>query len=285
VQVDATDPPPPDDVTALTPTKLPVLSWQPASDATTGGSPIVGYRIYRDGLFAGEAATPAYTDGKLALSGQYVYTVRAIDAAGNVSAASKGFEVILDADGPILDGISFPQKTVAGASVDFSVHPRDVHSTVAGEADWDFGDGTAVGNSTKHIFEQPGRYTVTIRASDALGNITTIGDRTIQVSAPKGGLPPKKLTLGRIPTTSLKLLKRDRWKIKAAVTVDVDTTLQFLIMRRGVLVASMSRKVPAGGVVLPLTLPKAQRKTGKFQLIVRSVSASLEAKQRFTLKR
>src|SRR5690606_7656065 len=114
LQVDATAPPAPEDVNALTPTTLPTTTWRPVSGAATGGSAVAPFRVYRDRVFVGEATTPSYTDGKLALSGQYVYTVRSIDAAGNISAMSAGREVILDADGPILDAISFPQKTTAG---------------------------------------------------------------------------------------------------------------------------------------------------------------------------
>ena len=120
VQVDATDPPPPADVTGITPTKVPALSWQPVTDATTGGSPIARLPLYRDGLFVGESTTASYVDGKLQVSGQFVYTVRALDAAGNVSGPSAGREIILDAEGPVLDGVSFPQRAIAGSAVEFT---------------------------------------------------------------------------------------------------------------------------------------------------------------------
>ncbi len=285
VQVDATEPPAPTDVTGITPTKVPALGWQPVTDAMTGGSPIAGYRVYRDGLFVGEATTASYVDGKLQVSGQYVYTVRAVDAAGNVSGPSPGREIILDSEGPVLDGVSFPQRAIAGSAVEFNVRPRDVLSSIAGEASWDFGDGSAVGNSTKHVYDVPGRYTITIRATDALGNVTTVGDRSILVVEPKGGVPPKKLRLAKIPTMTLKVLSRLKWKLRASVTVDVDTNLQFLLMRGGVLVQSVSRKVPSGGIVIPVLVPKPQRKAGSFQLVVRSVAGDIQASQRFKLKK
>jgi hypothetical protein len=269
----------------MTPTKVPTITWRPVSDAATGGSAITSYRVYRDGVFVGEATTPAYTDGKLVLSGQYVYSVRSIDAAGNISAMSAGREVILDADGPILDAISFPSKTTAGTPVAFSVAPRDVHTAVQGEASWDFGDGTAVGNSTKHVFEAPGRYAITIRATDALGNVTTVGNRTIQVAAPKGGMRPKEVKLGKLRSMSIKLVRRAKWKLRAYVTVDLDARVQFLLLRRGVMVSSTTRMVPAGGVTVHVVLPKALRRPGKYQLVARSVLADREAKQTFTLKK
>jgi len=211
--------------------------------------------------------------------------VRALDAAGNVSGPSAGREIILDSEGPVLDGVSFPQRAIAGSAVEFNVRPRDVLSSIAGEASWDFGDGSAVGNSTKHVYDVPGRYTITIRATDALGNVTTVGDRSILVVEPKGGVPPKKLRLAKIPTMTLKVLSRLKWKLRASVTVDVDTNLQFLLMRGGVLVQSVARKVPSGGIVIPVLVPKPQRKAGSFQLIVRSVAGDIQASQKFKLKK
>ncbi|MEW2167122.1 glycoside hydrolase family 6 protein [Streptomyces sp. NPDC007084] len=60
------------------------LSWTASTDNTA----VTGYDIYRDGTKVGSSTTTSYTDSGLSASTTYRYTVRAKDAAGNVSAAS-----------------------------------------------------------------------------------------------------------------------------------------------------------------------------------------------------
>lgn len=56
--------------------------------APTDASNIVGYQIYRDGTLVGSTAKKMYLDSDLPADATYRYEVRAIDAAGNKSAAS-----------------------------------------------------------------------------------------------------------------------------------------------------------------------------------------------------
>ncbi|WP_406835046.1 glycoside hydrolase family 6 protein [Streptomyces sp. AHU1] len=60
------------------------LSWSASTDNTA----VTGYDIYRDGTKVGSATGTSYTDSGLTASTTYSYTVRAKDAAGNVSASS-----------------------------------------------------------------------------------------------------------------------------------------------------------------------------------------------------
>ncbi|MGW1537570.1 glycoside hydrolase family 6 protein [Streptomyces aureus] len=60
------------------------LSWTASTDNTA----VTGYDVYRDGTKVGSATGTSYTDSGLAASTTYSYTVKAKDAAGNVSAAS-----------------------------------------------------------------------------------------------------------------------------------------------------------------------------------------------------
>ncbi len=60
------------------------LSWSPSSDNVG----VTGYDVYRGGQLAGTATGTSFTDTGLAASTAYTYTVKARDAAGNVSAAS-----------------------------------------------------------------------------------------------------------------------------------------------------------------------------------------------------
>ncbi|TDP97775.1 GH12 family glycosyl hydrolase domain-containing protein [Labedaea rhizosphaerae] len=60
------------------------LSW-PASTDNVG---VTGYDVYRNGTRVGSTPSTSYTDAGLAATTAYTYTVRARDAAGNVSASS-----------------------------------------------------------------------------------------------------------------------------------------------------------------------------------------------------
>jgi len=65
------------------------LSWTAATDNVG----VTGYNIYRNGTLAGTSATTTFTDSGLAASTSYTYTVKAFDAAANLSAASTAVPV------------------------------------------------------------------------------------------------------------------------------------------------------------------------------------------------
>lgn len=70
-------------VTSATASSI-ALSWS----ASTDNVGVTGYDVYRNGAYAGTTTATAYTDTGLASGTTYSYTVKAKDAAGNVSAAS-----------------------------------------------------------------------------------------------------------------------------------------------------------------------------------------------------
>ncbi|MBP2703812.1 chitinase [Microbispora sp. RL4-1S] len=59
------------------------LAWDPATDNVG----VTGYRVYRGGVLVATVTGTSFTDGGLASGTAYTYTVRAVDAAGNLSAA------------------------------------------------------------------------------------------------------------------------------------------------------------------------------------------------------
>ncbi|MFJ8007501.1 glycoside hydrolase family 6 protein [Streptomyces fagopyri] len=71
------------------------LSWSASTDNTA----VTGYDVYRNGTKVGSATTTSYTDSGLAASTTYTYTVRAKDAAGNVSASSTAVSATTKASG------------------------------------------------------------------------------------------------------------------------------------------------------------------------------------------
>ncbi|WP_167739912.1 fibronectin type III domain-containing protein, partial [Streptomyces griseofuscus] len=60
------------------------LKWS----ASTDNVGVTGYDVYRGSTKVGSTTSTSYTDSGLSASTAYSYTVKAKDAAGNVSAAS-----------------------------------------------------------------------------------------------------------------------------------------------------------------------------------------------------
>lgn len=83
--VDTAAPSVPTGLSATAPTSTTVhLSWT----ASTDNVAVTGYRVYRNGFQIGTSATNSYTDNTTAGTTTYSYTVRAYDAAGNLSGQS-----------------------------------------------------------------------------------------------------------------------------------------------------------------------------------------------------
>lgn len=71
------------------------LTWTGSTDNVG----VTGYVIYRNGVQIGTSTTTSFTDTGLAASTSYSYTVRARDAAGNLSAPSAAVSVTTPASG------------------------------------------------------------------------------------------------------------------------------------------------------------------------------------------
>ncbi|HEX3581194.1 MAG TPA: right-handed parallel beta-helix repeat-containing protein [Thermoanaerobaculia bacterium] len=82
---DTTAPSVPASLTATAATSsVMTLAWLPSTDNTG----VTGYQLYRNGTLIGTTGSLTFSDSGLAAGTQYSYTVKAYDAAGNVSAAS-----------------------------------------------------------------------------------------------------------------------------------------------------------------------------------------------------
>jgi chitodextrinase len=82
---DATPPAPPTTVTATALSTSTInVSWSGATDNVA----VAGYHLFRDGLQIADQAGTSFTDATASPDTSYSYTVVAVDAAGNVSAAS-----------------------------------------------------------------------------------------------------------------------------------------------------------------------------------------------------
>ncbi|MGX4734134.1 glycoside hydrolase family 6 protein [Kitasatospora griseola] len=92
---DTTAPTAPTGLAATTTANSVALTWSAATDNVG----VTGYDVYRGGALVGSTASTSYTDTGLTASTAYSYTVKARDAAGNVSPASAALVATTTASG------------------------------------------------------------------------------------------------------------------------------------------------------------------------------------------
>ena len=75
----------------------PTITWTVSTDS--GGSNLLRYDVYRDGVLLGPPSTPTgttFTDATATTQGSYAYTVRAVDNAGNITPVSNTRTIVVD---------------------------------------------------------------------------------------------------------------------------------------------------------------------------------------------
>ncbi|MGB7160741.1 MAG: fibronectin type III domain-containing protein, partial [Tepidisphaeraceae bacterium] len=159
------------------------MNWVASSDNVG----VAGYDIYRGGakIATVSGTTTSYTDTGLAPSTTYVYTVRAFDAAGNVSSSSNTDSGTTHAGTGIPADTSAPSKPgtlrATGASATTVGMNWIASSDNVGVAGYDiYRDGAKVAtvSGTTTTYTDTGltpstAYVYTMRAFDAAGNVSS----------------------------------------------------------------------------------------------------------------
>ncbi|GAA3215366.1 fibronectin type III domain-containing protein [Dactylosporangium siamense] len=158
-------------VTGVTNTSV-ALSWS----ASTDNVGVTGYQVLRDGTQIGTATGTSYTDTGRSPGQTYQYTVRAVDAAGNVSGPSAVVPATTsgcsgDCTTPTAPTLTSPAKTDTSVSLSWSGASDNVGVT-GYEV---FRGSTLVGSPTGTSFVDTGLtastgYSYTVKARDAAGN-------------------------------------------------------------------------------------------------------------------
>ena len=178
-----------------------------------------------------------------------------------------------DAAGPALGGLAIPSTGTAGQALSFSVSPFDVWSGL-GATQWDFGDGTtALGTNVAHTYAAAGRYTVTVRASDVLGNSSVSSGSVavapaaapVSVAAPPSPAPPPAAP---VPNNAPRLTgvsqSHREWRAGSALATissrrrraPVGTTFRLTVDQQAKLTLAFTRSATGrrvGGRCVPLT--------------------------------
>jgi fibronectin type 3 domain-containing protein len=258
VNADTETPTPPGNLNATAGAGQVALGWQPSTDNVG----VTGYRVYRGGAqiaTLGPGAT-SYTDTGLA-PGPYSYTVRAVDAAGNVSDPSNtASATVPDTTKPTPPGNLTANAGDGQVALGWQASTDDV-----GVSGYRVFRGTTQiaslgAGATSHTDTglAPGPYSYTVRAVDAAGNLSDpSNEASATVADTAKPSPPGNLTA----TVS----GRDVNLTWESSTDDVAVT-GYRIYREGSELAALG----AGAT----TFTDPERPAGTFHYTVRSVDAA-----------
>ncbi len=111
------------------------LSWS----ASTDNVGVTGYDVYRNGTVAGSTATTSFTVSGLTAATTYSFSVRAKDAAGNVSASSSTLSVTTNSSTgtcatlpAVPAGLTAPSKSSSSVSLSWAASSAGTNCTIAG---------------------------------------------------------------------------------------------------------------------------------------------------------
>ncbi|MDA3960178.1 MAG: Ig-like domain-containing protein, partial [Planctomycetota bacterium] len=216
------------------------LDWAASSDVVG----VTTYRILRDGSQIGTSAGTSFTVTGLQAETSYAFSVRAVDAAGNVSAASSTATVVTLADSAGIDpptvSISAPSggsSHEAGATVSLAATVSSAESTVSsvrftitpsagGSAVLDYTDTSSAGGWTASwVASTPGNYRIDATATDAGGRSTAASSKTITVVDTTAPSVPGQPVASQVGATGCQL----DW----AVSSDVVGVTTYRILRDG----------------------------------------------------
>ncbi len=163
--------------------------------ASTDNIGVTGYRVYRNGIQVGTVSGTSYTDSGLTANQSYTYTVRAVDAAGNLSGTSTPLSVTTTAP-PAQDNQapSVPQNLhsmgVTASSVNLMWTASTDNIGVTGYRV--YRNGIQVGTVSGTSYTDSGltanqSYTYTVRAFDNAGNLSGASAPLTVTTAASGG--------------------------------------------------------------------------------------------------
>lgn len=179
---DTTAPSAPTGLAAGTATTTTVpLSWT----ASTDNVGVTGYQVYRGTTLVATVSGTSHTVTGLTASTAYSFTVRAVDAAGNVSAPSAAVQATTATDPGTPTDTTAPSVptglaagTVTSTSVPLTWNASTDDAGGSGVAGYDVYRGTTlVGSTTSTSYTATGltagtTYSFTVRAKDVAGNVS-----------------------------------------------------------------------------------------------------------------
>ncbi|MFK0171644.1 glycoside hydrolase family 6 protein [Streptomyces sp. NPDC090306] len=172
------------------------LTWTASTDNTA----VTGYDVYRNGTKVGSATATSFTDTGLSASTSYTYTVKAKDAAGNVSAASTAATAVTKATsgggGGSTSGLKAQYKNNDSSATDNGIRPglqlvnggtAAVDLSKVTVRYWFTGESSSAGYQSFCDWAQIGCSTVKL-STTALPQARTGADHYLEVGFSSGSL-------------------------------------------------------------------------------------------------
>ncbi|MEO7364551.1 MAG: fibronectin type III domain-containing protein [Candidatus Saccharimonadales bacterium] len=182
-----------------------------AWDASTDDVAVTGYKLYRDGALIGTTTVTSYTDTGLQPVTQYSYTIKAYDAANNVSLASAAL-VVTTAYDTTAPTVPTNLRTTAITDTTISL-AWDLASDNVAVTGYDlYRGGSLITTTTGTSFTDSGlatdtAYSYRIRAHDASSNNSAQSSPLATATIPDTVAPatPANLVSASQTTTSVSL--------------------------------------------------------------------------------
>ncbi|WP_043433567.1 fibronectin type III domain-containing protein, partial [Cystobacter fuscus] len=171
------------------------LSWSASSDNVG----VTGYDVYRNGSLAGSSTSTSYTVGGLSASTAYSFSVKAKDAAGNVSAASSTLSVTTSASGGnctvspgVPSGLTSPSKDASSVSLSWTAPSAGTNCSIVGYDVYNGSTRVAQTNGTSTSYTVGGlsastAYTFSVAARNESGTSAKSSGLNVTTSANTGG--------------------------------------------------------------------------------------------------
>ncbi len=230
----------------------------------------------------------------------------AVDDAGQAVVAWLGHSLTddiaqvraLDSAGPLPAGLSIPAAATVGQPASFAWPAIDAWSAVTSVA-WTFGDGASgSGSSVTKTYGAPGTYPVSVTATDAVGNATTLTGSVVVTPSPVVVVVPKptltgvKLTKKTIHVKSSdESPKATKLKLKLNTDAKVKVVLKRTEKVDGKAVkATVKKSLKKGASAIKLTSTIGSKKLppGTYKIVVtakNSVGTSAAKKVKLIIKK
>jgi len=185
---------PPSAVTTLAASGTTVNRTQLSWSASTDNIGVTGYRVFQNGTEVGITTGTTYTANGLTQSTSYAFTVRAIDAAGNVSAAGNTVNITTtigaDSEPPSpVTTLAASGTTATGTQLSWSASTDNIGVTGYRVFQNSAEVGTRTGTTyTASGLTQSTSYAFTVRAIDAAGNVSAAGNTVNITTQGSGGI-------------------------------------------------------------------------------------------------
>jgi len=190
------------------------LSWT----ASTDNVAVTSYDVYKDGTLYTNVTTTSASISSLTCNTAYSMTVKAKDAAGNVSAASSALSVTTSAC-PDTQAPSAPSDLASSnITTTFFTLSWTASTDNVGVSSYEVYDGTtSIGTTTSTSISVTGlsastTYTMTVKAKDAAGNVSAASTE-LNVNTATAGYRYLKVTANGGVTTNDAFIEELEWMV------------------------------------------------------------------------